>query len=188
MKFFDPYSDDNLIPNYGMVAHPYADVWPDLTAALAELYENKLGNLPWLPRDWKASVSWLHGDEGKLLVPVSSLASAAGGKKAKFLDTPEKRRIWDELTAEIDAVRVAFADKERQKGMRIMAAANANAAFWNNAYRIASVAALPATVTKGAFEAAADVAEVVNRSQKMIGGALLLGGAALVYFKFFHKK
>ena len=176
----DVYSNDWLVPRYGMHAVDYADVWPDLTAALRKLYLDKTAGIPWLPADWRASIGTLHGSEGKLLLPVRSFAVSSTGQTPTFLNTAEKRAWWDQFHAQVQDMHQKFVDGKRQEGLALAQAAYDRSAFWTKAYNIATVLATPVTMVQGTVG-------VMAAYPKLVQGALI-GGAALLAWYFFRRK
>lgn len=146
----DVYSQEWLVPRYGMYALDYANAFPDLTNQMRRLYRDRLALFPGLPADWWASINTLHGKEGKFLFPVSSRATA-GGSGPSFLKTDQQRQAWDSIVEELNAVRMAMVNKERERGAALLNTAYNRAAFWENAYQLARVAALPVTIARTAW-------------------------------------
>lgn len=173
----DVYSQQWLLPRYGMYAMDYANVWPDLTAQLLQLYRDKLGVLPWLPSDWRQSITALHGQEGKLLVPAPSNATAPDGSRIKFLDTPEKREVWDTIVNEINEVKQNYINNERERGLYMLRMLYQQSAFWTNAHKIAQFAALPVNVVT-------EVVDTYDKYKKTTHAVLVLGGILAIYFYF----
>lgn len=166
----DVYSTDWLLPRYGMYALDYANTYPELTAALRRLYLEKLSGIPWVPKDWRASIGTLHGQDGKLLVPAPSNAVDSQGNRAKFLVTPEQQAWWDEFAGMARGIQQAFMDKELAKGRSLMEAAYNRADFWTKAHQMATVLALPVTVAQAAW------------NNPFTTGVVLWGGLGLLAF------
>lgn len=176
----DPYSNDHLVPNYGMHAVDYADVWPELTSALRRLYADKTAGIPWLPRGWFAAVDSMHGKQGKLLLPVRSFAVSSNGQTPKFLDTAEKQAWWNNFHDQIKAVHQAFIDGKRTEGLRLMQAAYDRSAFWTAAHNIATVLATPVNAVTGFVGLMAKYPGLMQTA--------LVGGVLLAAWYFFRKK
>lgn len=176
----DTYSTDWLLPRYGMFALDYADRWPELTTALRRIYLEKTAGIPWLPRNWRASIDALHGSSGKLLMPVRSFATASNGETPKFLNTPEKRAWWDDFQEQVQAAHQAFLDGERSKGLALMNAAYANTRFWTAAHNIATVLATPVTAVSGVVGFMAKYPQAAQMA--------LVGGVLLAAWYFFRRK
>lgn len=176
----DVYSTDWLLPRYGMYALDYADTYPELTAALRRLYLEKAAGIPWLPRDWRASVGSLHGQDGKLLIPASSQAVDSRGNTPDFLVTAEQRAWWDEFAAMARSIQQAYLDKKLVEGRAAMEAAYNRSAFWTKAHNIATVLATPVTMVRG-------TANLMATYPKLVQG-VLIGGAALLAWYFFRRK
>lgn len=176
----DVYSTDWLLPRYGMFALDYANQYPELTAALRRLYLEKTAGIPWLPKDWRASIGTLHGQDGKLLVPVSASAVDSQGNRPRFLTTAAHAAWWNEFVALADDIRQKFMDGKIAEGRAAMEAAYNRSAFWDKAYNIATVLATPVTVVTGAANVAGSYPKVVQ--------GVLIGGAALLLWYFFRRK
>lgn len=175
------YSTDHLVPNYGMHAVDYADVWPELTSALRRLYADKTAGISWLPRGWAVAVDSMHGKQGKMLLPVRSFAVSSTGQTPKFLDTAEKRAWWDEFHNQIKAVHQAFVDGKRQDGLRLMQAAYDRSAFWTAAHNIATVLATPVTLVTGTVG-------IMAKYPRLVQGVLIAGGLLAAWYFFKRKK
>lgn len=184
----DVYSQQWLLPRYGMYALDYGDVWPDLTEEARRLYRDKLGTLPWLPADWRQSITALHGKDGKFLAPAPSNATAPDGSRIKFLDTQEKRDVWDSVVDDINKVRQAIINREREKGLYLLRMLYQQSSFWNSAHKLATVVALPATAAGAAYDTAAGAADALGKYPKLITTALAIGGLTLAYYTFFRRR
>lgn len=184
MSRVDVYSANWLIPRYGVMAHDYADVYPEMVDALRTLYLERAAKIPWLPADWRASVNHLHGRDGKLLIPVPVAARANDGTTNKFAITPEQQAWWDQFAADARAIQVAYAAKDAAKGRLLMQRAYDNAAFWDKAYRMATVIAVPVTAVQAIGKTA--------WNNPGLTGVVVWGGLGLLAFlllrhNFTHK-
>lgn len=166
----DVYSTDWLLPRYGMYALDYADTYPELTAALRRLYLDKLAGVPWVPKDWRASIGTLHGQDGKLLMPAPSNAVDSRGNGVRFLVTDEQRAWWDELVRMARSIQEPFMAKKLAEGRSAMERAYNRADFWTKAHQLATVLAAPVTVAKGLWD------------RPWLTGTLLWGGLGLLAF------
>lgn len=160
---------DRTQATLGMRILPYGDAWPDLRDILSDIY-GKIGAVPWFPPQWLAQVNALHGKNSMLLIPTPS--SARNPPAISFIKTPEQAAWWNEFERRANAALMLYAEKQASEGRKVMAAANADAAFWDSAYRVAVFLATPVTVARSAF----------NNPYT----TLLLAGAAL--FIFFRLK
>lgn len=176
----DVYSTDWLLPRYGMYAVDTANAYPELAAALRRLYLEKAAGIPWLPKDWRASIGTLHGQDGKMLMPAPSNAVDSSGNRAKFLVTPDQQAWWDEFVAMARQIQESFLAGKLAEGRAEMEAAYNRSAFWTRAHNIATVLATPVTVVTGAANVAGSYPKVVQ--------GVLIGGAALLLWYFFRRK
>jgi hypothetical protein len=122
-----------------MYALPYATTWPELSAQLLNLYDERASPIPWLPPMWIDYVHSLHGAEGQVLVPAP--ANVTPG--IPWLDTPEKKAWWNDFAARATAIVTRYAAKQADAGRGELAKLYADSAFWNRAYQIAYVLATP---------------------------------------------
>lgn len=166
----DVYSNDWLVPRYGMHALDYADAFPALTEAMRRLYRDKLAAFPGLPGDWWASVNTLHGRDGKFLFPVRSNAVDSTGQGPRFLGTPARREAWDSIVNELSGIRQAALAKEGARGLALAQAAYDRSAFWDKAYRMAQVLAAPVTAARTLW------------NNPLLTGTLLWGGFGVLVF------
>lgn len=162
---------DDTVSRLGMMILPYGDRWPELRDILGKIYVERAADIPWLPADWLAQVQRLHGSNSILLLPSTSLNTPP----VSFLKTSAQKQWWDEFHTVANNALLAYADNQAATGRKIMADANANAEFWDRAYRIAVVLASPVTL-----------------AQKMFSNPLttvaLLGAGLFLYFSFMKRK
>jgi hypothetical protein len=172
-----PRDHDTLLKKYGVYTQPYATVWPELGQRLRQLYATRLVNVPWLPSDWQTVIlGSVHGRNGNIAVIAPSTANYNGGRGADFLNTAEKKQWWDELSAVTSKAITSFAAQKAEEGRREIAAAEADVAFWDSAYRFANFLAAPVN----AFKSAADT---YNKYQWAFNPAIVIGvGLAGLYF------
>lgn len=162
---------NDTVARLGMMILPYGDRWPELRDILGKIYVEKASDIPWLPAGWLAQVQALHGLGSMLLLPSTSLNTPA----VSFLDTPAKRQWWDEFHTAANNALLAYADGQAAAGRKIVAAANADAAFWDRAYRIASVLASPVTAARSIFN-------------NPLSSLALFAAGVFVYFSFIRRK
>lgn len=160
------WTDANLIRQYGLYTLPYGNTYPELAADLRRVLLDKVAGLPFLPAEWASQVRYLYGQDGKILFPAPSTVS--GG--ISFLRNDAQREAWDQMVAMVSAARQPYLDKALSQGRRDMQAAYDNAAFWEQAYQVASVLALPVTAAKAMW------------NNPWTTGALLYGGLALALY------
>lgn len=179
------YSEATLIPAYGMYAEPYATVYPDLSDSLATMYANQVALINWLPANWLSNVMALHGQNGEILIP----APAGVTPPIPWLDTADKIAWWNQFNQMAEAAIQAYAADQAAQGALLMQQAADDIAFWDEAYNIATVAALPVTVAKGALNVVADIGKGVNALGGSTNTFLVIGGlAALGAYLYFKKK
>ena len=155
----------------GMVILQYGDRWPELRDILEKIYVEKAADIPWFPSGWLARVQALHGFDSMLLLPSTSRNSPA----ISFLDTPAKKQWWDEFHDIANKALLAYADGQAAAGRKIVDAANADAAFWDRAYRIAVVLASPVTAVRSMWA-------------NPLSSLALLAAGVFVYVTFIRRK
>ena len=172
---------DSLLKKYGVYTQPYGTVWPELTAALTKLYQNRLANVPWLPRDWvNVILGSVHGRNGNIATIAPSTANYNGGRGADFLDTPEKKQWWDELAAATSKAIMAFAAKKSAEGQIELQAAYDDIAFWDSAYKIANFLAAPVNALRSA-------ADTYNKYQGFFNPVIVIGVGLVGLYVFTRK-
>jgi hypothetical protein len=140
----------------------HADYMP-LRVDSRALVNEKLRRLPWIPASALDAIMAVPatqpmGSDGVdyTLIPVPLATVNQWGvpltTRPAWLDTNEKRMIWDELAIRYKKAEMAFNQKRIDKGRAEMQAAYADVAFWDRALKIARILALPVTVAEKAAE------------------------------------
>lgn len=135
----DRNDEGRLSRELGMRLQPgLAGAYPELAQKLDAIYRDKVAKLPWLPPGWLDQVEAIHGTGGDILLPAPVFGK--GGRinrdVAAWLDTPDRRQAWDDLATVATNARQQFVEDRRREGLVILAEAEANAAFWDAAYRL----------------------------------------------------
>ncbi len=165
----DPYNQLTLQPSLGCYALPYATNWPDLSNALAAIYRDKVAGIPWLPPGWIQNVMALHGQNGMILIPSPANSTPA----IPWLNTPEKKAWWQQFHNIANGAVMDYAGKKAAEGKIEMERAYSNAAFWDGAYKVASLLAAPVTAVR-------DAAETYDKYGGWIKKGAVVGLAGLV--------
>lgn len=173
--------NNQAIEYYGVYSLPYGVVpeYRDLVYQLATLYRDRVAELPWIPKEWDAVVMpAMNGQQPFYMIAPSTANYPIGGGKlgygAKFLDTPEKKKVWDEIAATASKIQQDYAKGQVEAGRREMKEAYDNVQFWNSAVNIANLAASPVNTL-------VDVSEFYAKYRGLISAAVVIGGAALLY-------
>lgn len=144
----DPYNPMTLQPALGCYSLQYATVWPDLANQLTAIYRDKVGGIPWLPAGWLQNVMALHNQNGMILIPSPANSTPA----IPWLNTPEKKAWWQAFHQIANKAVMDYAAKKAADGKIEMERAYSNAAFWDSAYKVASLLAAPVTAVRDAAE------------------------------------
>ncbi len=173
----DPYAQAALIPTLGMYALPYATTWPELSRQLAQIYQDKAADIPWLPSNWLGSVMSLHGKNGQILVPAVANVSAAGG--IPWIKSSEQREWWDEFHDLANGAVVKYAANQAAQGKVELDRLYANAEFWNTGFGATMI-----DIQQNAYA----VADGVKSFAKSPGTYLAIGAVVLGGLFFLSKR
>lgn len=175
---------NQYVEYYGVYPLAYGGVpeWRDLTYQLGRLYRDRVATLPWIPADWENVVMPSMNGSGEFFMIAPSTANYPGpnGKPvygAKFLDTLEKKKAWDEIAKMASKIQQDYAAGRVAAGRLEMERAYNNVQFWNNAVAIANLAAAPFNFVK-------DVANTYDKAKGLFHVAVVIGGLTAVYFYF----
>jgi hypothetical protein len=131
------FDQSRLVPLTGMTANPAAAAFPELVDILASIYADKVSRLPWVPSGWWATVQQYHGQEmngvRQVLVPAFTMlddGSPTRGPVAPWLDTPEKRKAWNDLATVARRSVMSYVDKQLVAGRLTLQQLYADADFW----------------------------------------------------------
>lgn len=174
------YSEAALVPSLGMYAEPYATVWPDLSAQLAQLYTDQTSNMPWLPAGWLDQVLALHGQNGNILVPAPAIYM---GKALPFLQTQDAIDFWNTFNQRAASVISQYAADQQAQGAAELQQLYDDAAFWNEGFGASMIAAQQNLRAAGG--AIADGAKALTTP---IGMTTVLAGLGLVAFLVLRKR
>ena len=172
---------DSLLRYYGIYTLPYDKTWPELTERLRKLYNDRLTNVPWLPKSWASVVlNNVHGRDGVIAVIAPSTANYNGGRGADFLDTPEKKQWWDELAASTSKAITSFAAKKAEEGRAEINSAYNDIRFWDSAYKFANLLAAPVNAVSSA-------ANTYDKYQWAFNPLIIVGGGLTLLYIFTRK-
>lgn len=128
--------------------------YPDLVRMLNRIYIDKVSKLPWVPPTWLAAVQALQAKYPNDLMrptPGYDAIGRRGQEAPSFADTDAKLTAWDNIRKAVDDAIVAYAAKQAEIGAAKLRQLEADAAFWDGAYRLAvTVRDLPSNVVSGA--------------------------------------
>lgn len=167
--------------------------YPELVRLLNRLFSDKVAKLPWVPRSWLPAVAELQAKNPGDLIKLAPALNVLGFRQEgcpSFADTDDKAAVWATIyKAQQDAIG-AYAAKQAEEGAAELRALEADAAFWDGAYKLAvTVRDLPSTVVKATAGGVADfAASFLPDSLKKYGKivfwllvVLVVGGLVLWY-------
>lgn len=137
----------------GLMATPgLAMGYPDLVRMLNRIYTDKVDKLPWVPRTWLAAVAELQGKYPSDLMrptPGYDALGRRGQMAPSWADTEDKLKAWDRIYYSVNDAIVAYAAKQSEIGAAKLRQLEADAAFWDGAYKLAVVVRdLPSNIVK----------------------------------------
>lgn len=168
--------------------------YPDLVRILNRLFADRVAKLPWVPPTWLDAVSQLQAKVPSDLIKIAPALNALGKRQEgapSFADTDAKTAVWMEIyKAQQDAI-VAYAKKQGEIGADIIRRLEADAAFWDGAYKLAvTVRDLPSNVVKAVGGGVSDfVGSFLPDSLKSyarlvtLAIALLIVGGVLMWYR-----
>lgn len=169
--------------------------YPDLVRMLNRIYEDKVGKLPWVPKSWLGAVAELQGKYPADLMrptPGFDALNRRGQMAPSFADTDAKLKVWHGIYTAVNDAIVAYAAKQSEIGASKLRALEADAAFWDGAYKLAvTVRDLPSNIVKATGRGVSDfvgtfLPESLKAYAKAITWALVLlivGGLVMWYRK-----
>jgi hypothetical protein len=162
---------------------------------LNRIYTDKIAKLPWVPASWLGAVGELQGKYPADLIKIApgyDALNRRGELAPSFADTEAKLKAWHNIySAQQDAI-VAYAAKQAEIGASKLRALEADAAFWDGAYKLAvTVRDLPSNVVKAVGGGVSDfvgsfLPESLKAYAKWVTAALVLlivGGVLMWYRK-----
>ncbi len=129
---------DEYFPTLGLEPVPgLATAYPELARSLAALYGQRMAKLSFLPASWLNTALAEHGQGGVVLYPTPTTMRDGTVKEnlPPWLRTAEAREVWDKISAEATAAVTAYARRDQAAGALRLSMLQANAAFWDWAYR-----------------------------------------------------
>lgn len=173
--------NDMLLEYYGVRQLPYGNLpeWRDFAFQMHRLYHDRIKQLPWLPKDWASLGTPTLGNNVTLPMLVPSTvtyrkADGTTGRGAKFLDTPEKKKVWDEIAATAQAAHQLYAAGQVEAGRLELKDAYDNIQFWDSAINIANFVAAPVNTL-------VDVSDFYAKYRGLVSTVVVIGGAVLLY-------
>lgn len=171
--------------------------YPALVRMLGRIYADKVAKLPWVPASWLEAVTALQAKNPEDLIRPTPGVDALGrrGQMApSFADTDDKLQAWHRIYGAVNDAIVAYAAKQQEVGAARLRQLEADAAFWDGAYKLAvTVRDLPSNVVSAAGRGVSDfVGTFLPASLKSYAKAitwalalLIVGGVVLWYRKKF---
>jgi hypothetical protein len=169
--------------------------YPDLVRMLNRIYTDKIAKLPWVPKSWLGAVGEVQAKNPADLIKVTPGYDALNRRSdmaPSFADTDGKLKAWHNIyTAQQDAI-VAYAAKQAEIGASKLRALEADAAFWDGAYKLAvTVRDLPSNVVKAVGGGVSDfvgsfLPDSLKAYAKWVTAALallIIGGVLMWYRK-----
>ena len=132
-----PTTNAQITRTLGVYVQPgIGTAYPELVAILRKLYADRVAQLPFVPSGWLADVLDLMGGNVVVLlqqskpkgVPYAGLPAWIGGD-AEAIDA------WQQVALLVNSTYFNFAAGKVAEGRKVIATANANAAFWNALYK-----------------------------------------------------
>lgn len=166
--------NNQAIKYYGVYSLAYgtAPEYKELVFQLGRLYRDRVLELPWLPDNWGAVVlPAMTGNTPFYMIAPSTATWTTGGTSGRgvdFLDTPEKKKVWDEISKTATKIQQDYAAKRVAEGRKEMEEAYNNTAFWNSAVNIANLVAAPVNTL-------IDASEFYAKYRGVISAAIVIG-------------
>jgi hypothetical protein len=175
---------DNAWKTLGVYIQPgIGTAYPELNKLLQAFFKSKVATIPWLPAGWLDSQAGLQaaypGDQIRI-APAFKGDGSVSPLAPVWLDTPEKRQLWQELFKRSNEIVTAYAAGEAAKGKVLLDKLYSEAAFWDRMYNIAvTVRDLPKTVVGAAGDFASGV---VGEFLKKFWIVIAVGGIGFILY------
>lgn len=146
---------NNAWKMYGVYIQPsIGQAYPELNVKLQKLFLDKVSKIPWLPQGWydaQAGIQAANPSDQVRIAPVYRADGIAINPLApSWLDTKEKRDIWQNLCDQCNAAIMKYAAGQAAAGAAELDYLYAKAAFWGAAYNAAVfVRDIPSEITEG---------------------------------------
>lgn len=128
----------------------WATGYPDLVRMLNRIYSDKIAGMPWVPRSWLAATQAIQAKFPTDLMRPTPALDGLGRRSAlapSWADTDAKLAAWGTIYDTVNDAIKAYGAAQQEIGRGELAALEADAAFWDGAYRLAvTVRNLPANV------------------------------------------
>lgn len=154
--------------------------WPELSAQILAIYQDRVAKFTWVPGDWLARVRSYMADTGAVLrmLPPRLVGGAVRDDLPAWLTADERRLdAWSEVSEIIRNAVVDYAAMRAAEGKAELDRLYRNAAFWDRLYTATKfVADLPSNAVKAV---GTGVGRVFAANWLVL---LVVGAAALLWF------
>lgn len=153
MNFSDPDDRAAFAKANGFDVQSRSEAYAPLREDLRRMVIDKLRQAQWVPREAIAAVAALPQTQfGATLVAIPLPTTKPDGSPSPFrpawLDTAQKRMVWDEFAATFKQAEQAFNANQVAIGRQVMARAYADTAFWDRAIAVARFLATPVRIAE----------------------------------------
>lgn len=154
--------------------------WRGMEDDLWATLRDRISKIPWLPVGWLASVERLRTPEVRIMPIPGRIPAGRNPNLPSWIDTPEKVAAWDEMSKRLNGIVTVFSAGMLEKGREEMAAAYADAAFWDGIYgAVKAIADAPAKIVGAAGEFATGL---VGSFLKAWWPVIIFAGVAFIVY------
>lgn len=155
MDFANPTARTDFAKANGFDVQTRSQDWAPLRQDLRVMVMDRLRKLPWVPSSVIANVLTIpESQHGGMLLPIPIATTTPAGNpsplRPAWLDTNEKRMVWDEIASRFKQAEMAFNANQVAQGRLIMERAYADTRFWDRAIAVAQFLSTPVRVVEQA--------------------------------------